>query len=72
MSPLYIKSLYINKCIAYELREPNFNTITYGHNTLNKIINQSIRYQGSKLWNNLPNKVKMSNGLSTFKNAIQK
>ncbi len=53
MSPLYMKSLFIKKSIAYELRDfipfiqPKFNTITYGHN--------KIRYQGSKIWNNLSN-----------------
>ncbi len=47
MSPLYRKSLIIKNCIAYKLRdfitiiEPNFNTITYGYNT--------IRYQGHKI-----------------------
>ncbi len=51
MSPLFMKSLFIKKCSAYELRDfipliqPEFNTITYGHNT--------IMYQGSKIWNNL-------------------
>ncbi len=56
MSPLYMKSLFIKKCIAYELRDfvpliqPKFNTITYGHNT--------IKYQGSKIWNNLSNNLK--------------
>ncbi len=70
MSPLYMKNLFIKKCIAYELRDfipiiqPKFNTITYGHNT--------IRYQGSKIWNNLSNNLKMSNGLSSFKRSIQK
>ncbi len=66
MSPLYVKSVFIKKCIAYKLRDfippiqPKFNTITYGHNT--------IRYLGSKIWNNL----KMSNGLSSFKKSIHK
>ncbi len=70
MLSLYMKSLFITKCIAYELRDfipllqPKFNTITYGHNT--------IRYQGSKIWNNLSNNLKMSNGLSSFKKSIQK
>ncbi len=70
MSHLYMKSLFIKKSIAYELRDfipliqPKFNTITYGHNT--------IRYQGSKVWNNLSNNLKMSNGLSSFKKSIQK
>ncbi len=70
ISPLYIKSSFIKKCIAYELRDfipliqPEFNTITYGHNT--------IMYQGSKVWNNLSNNLKTSNGLSSFKKSIQK
>ncbi len=70
MSPLYVKSLFIKKCIAYELRDfisliqPKFNTITYGHNT--------IRYQGSKIWNNPSNNLKMSYGLSSFKISMQK
>ncbi len=57
MSPLYMKSLFIKKCIAYELRDfipliqPTFNTIIYRHNT--------IRCQGSKIWNNLSNNLKM-------------
>ncbi len=70
MSSLYMKNVFIKKCIAYELRDyipliqPNLNTVTYGHNT--------IRYQGSKIWNNLSNNLKMSNGLSSFKKSIQK
>ncbi len=70
MSPLYMNSLFIKKCITHELRDfipfiqPKFNTITYGHNT--------ITYQGSKIWNNLSNNIKMSNGLSSFKKSIQK
>ncbi len=66
----YMKNLFIKKCIAYELRDfipliqLTFNTITYGHNT--------IRYQGSKIWNNLSNNLKMSNALSSFKKSIQK
>ncbi len=43
--------------------QPKFNTITYGHNT--------IRHQCSKIWNNLSNTLKMSNGLSSFKKSIQ-
>ncbi len=71
MLPLYMKSLFINKCIAYELRDfipfiqPKFNTITCsGHNT--------IRYQGYYILNDLSNNLKMSNGLSYFKKSIPK
>ncbi len=70
MSPMYMMSLFITKCISYELRDfipiiqDKLYTTSYSYNT--------IRYQGSKLWNNIHNKVKMSNRLSSFKNAIQK
>ncbi len=62
--------IFIKKYIVYELRDfthviqPKVSTITYSHNT--------TRYQGSKLWKTLPNKVEMSNVLSSFKNATQK
>ncbi len=56
MSLLYIKYVFIQKEVTYGLRDvnllvqPKFKTVTYGHNT--------IKYQGSKLWNNLPNDLK--------------
>ncbi len=47
------------------LVRPNFKTVTYSHNT--------IKYQGSKLWNNLSNDLKKEmNSLSSFKCEIQK
>ncbi len=47
------------------LVQPKFKTVTYGHNT--------IKYQGSKLWNNLSNDLKKEmNSLSSFKCEIQK
>ncbi len=46
------------------LVQPKFKTVTYGHNT--------IKYQGSKLWNNLPNDLKKMNSLLSFKCEIQK
>ncbi len=70
MSPLYMKSSFIKKSIAYELQDfipliqLKVTTITYSHNT--------IKYKDSKLWNNLPNKAKMSNGLLSFTNPTQK
>ncbi len=69
MLPLYMKSLFITKSIAHELRDfipliqPKFNTITYGHST--------ISYQGSKIWNNLSNNLKMSNGLHLLRNQYR-
>ena len=70
MSPLYMKNLFIKKQTVYKLRDstplvqPKFKTITYGHNTL--------KYQGSKLWNKLPNNIKDVVSVNDFKNEIQK
>ncbi len=56
MSPLYMKDVFIQKEVTYGPRDvnllvqPKFKTVTYSHNT--------IKYQGSKLWNNLPNDLK--------------
>ncbi len=70
MSPLYMKDVFIQKKVTYWLRDvnllvqPKFKTVTYGHNT--------IKYQESKLWNNLSNDLKKMNSLSSFKYEIQK
>ncbi len=69
MSPLYMKDVFIQKEVTYGLRDvnrlvqPKFNTVSYGHNT--------IKYQRSKLCNNLPNGLKTMNSLSSFKCEIQ-
>ncbi len=50
---LYMKDVFIRKEVTYRLRDVNrlvqrkFKTISYSHNT--------IKHQGSKLWNNLHN-----------------
>ncbi len=70
MLPLYMKDVFMQKEITYGLRDvnllvqPKFKTVTYGHNT--------IKYQGSKLWKNLPNDFKTLDSLSSFKCEIQK
>jgi hypothetical protein len=70
MSPMYMKNLFIKKQTIYKLRDitplvqPKFKTITYGHNTL--------KYQGSKLWNKLPNNIKDVDSVNDFKKEIQK
>ncbi len=70
ISPLCMKDVFIQKEVTYGLRDvnllvqPKFKTVSYGHNT--------IKYQGSKLWNNLPNDLKKMNYLSSFKCEIQK
>ncbi len=59
ISPLYMKDVFIQKEVTYGLRnvnllvQPKFKTVSYGHNT--------IKYQVSKLWNNLPNDLKKKN-----------
>ncbi len=64
-----MKSLFIKKCIACELRDvislmqPKFNTIIYSYNT--------IRYQSSKMWNNLSNNFKMSRGFHLLRNQYR-
>ncbi len=70
MSPLYMKDVFIQKEVTYGLRDvnllvqPKFTTVTYGHNT--------IKYQRSKLWNNLLNGLKKMNSLLSFKYEILK
>ncbi len=39
-----MKDIFI--CMEVTYVQPKFKTVTYGHNT--------IKYQGSKLWNNMP------------------
>ncbi len=70
MSPLYMKDVFIQKEATYRLRDvnflvhPKFKTVIYGHNT--------IKYQRSQLWNNLPTDLKKKKSLSSFKSEIQK
>ncbi len=54
-----MKDVFIQMEVTYGLRDlhllaqPKFKTVTYGYNT--------IKYQGSKLWNNLQNDLKKKN-----------
>ncbi len=67
-TPIYIKDLFEEKDKIYNLRsivslkQPKCNTVTYGLN--------SFRYKGAKIWNDLPNKIKISITLTEFKNQI--
>ena len=68
-SPSFLNNLYVRKDTIYNLRDnekvkqPAYNTMTYGNN--------SLRYQGAKLWNQLPAHVKEATDLNQFKNLIQ-
>ena len=68
-SPSFLNNLFIKKDTNYNLRDnekvkqPAYNTMTFGNN--------SLRYQGAKLWNNLPPHVKEATDLRQFKNLIQ-
>ena len=68
IGPLYLHDMYIRKETAYDMRNilalklPIFNTKKYGLN--------SIRYQGAKLWNTLPNDIKRASSLSVFKSLV--
>ena len=70
LNPPYLNKLFENKPVKYDLRDSSilkqnkFNTIKYGY--------KSFAYYGSKLWNELPNDLKMSPSLNIFKNKINK
>ncbi len=69
-TPIYIRDLFeekdkiYNLCSTVSLKQPKCNTVTYRLN--------SFRYKGTKIWNNLPNKMKNSITLAEFKNQIKK
>ena len=69
-SPSYIQNLFQLKSSHYDLRAsklielPKCLTTTHGIN--------SLTYQGAKLWNGLPEHVKLSKNTSEFVNNVQK
>ena len=69
LSPSFLNDMYVRKETTFDLRDnnklqqPDYNTITYGKN--------SLRYQGAKLWNNLPTHIKASTDLNHFKTLIK-
>ena len=68
IGPLYLHDIYIRKETAYDIRNivvlrlPISKTKKYGLN--------SIRYQGARLWNSLPNEIKSVSSLSVFKSLV--
>ncbi len=69
LNPAYMNSLFLMKESSHDLRQnllvqPKCNSVTYGL--------RSIRYQGSKIWNCLPECMKNVESVSSFKRVIQK
>ncbi len=68
LGPKYIQELFSEKNVEYEtrknmLKQPKFNNITYGLN--------SISYKGAKLWNDLPDDLRNAISLYEFKKLIK-
>ena len=67
-NPSYLNELFHLKNLPYNLRDQSilkqgeFKGYTYGY--------KSFTYYGLKLWNNVPNEIKSSNSLYTFKRKI--
>ena len=70
LTPTFLCDIFIPKEHQYNFRNSNtlhlydFKTIKYGRN--------SVRYQGAKVWNDLPNDIKCLESVNTFKKAVQK
>ena len=68
MSPRFLEDIFLCKNVNYNLRDTNlmilqkYETVTYGFN--------SLRFQGSKLWNNLDTALKDAATLDSFKTAV--
>jgi hypothetical protein len=68
LSPVYLHDVFQIKRTPYSMRseiilvQPKVNTVSYGIN--------SFHYHGAKIWNSLPEKVKLSNSLTKFKKML--
>ncbi len=64
-----MKNLFVKKAITRELRgkdilvQPKYNTVTYGL--------KYLRYQGSQMWNQMPNGLKELDEVHIFKSQIK-
>jgi len=70
IGPVYLQDMFKRKESVYSMRnsamltQPNFKTRKYGFS--------SIKYQGAKIWNGLPNEIKDANDMKTFKSLLMK
>jgi len=68
LSPLFPPNSYEIKSVPYDmrqvniLRQPNFNTVRYGKN--------SMKYQACKLWNVMPNNLTEIDDFKDFQKAL--
>ena len=69
ISPIFLKNMFAYQDQPYELRggskfiQPLVRTTSFGIN--------SFRYEGTKIWNNLPQQIKNANDVKEFKQLIQ-
>ena len=69
ISPIFLKNMFAHQDQPYELRggskfiQPLVRTTSFGIN--------SFRYEGTKIWNNLPQQIKNANDVKEFKQLIQ-
>ena len=69
ISPIFLKNIFAYQDQPYELRggskfiQPLVRTTSFGIN--------SFRYEGTKIWNNLPEQIKNANDVKEFKQLIQ-
>lgn len=70
ISPAFLGTVFTEKITPYGLRndlglvQPKVRTDKYGIN--------SLRYEGARLWNSLPNNIKRAEDLSHFKDMVSK
>ena len=72
LTPTYITNLFqFNSLENYNVRSvSNNNMLIKRHNT--KTFEKSLQYNGPRIWNPLPQSIKNSSSLPSFKNAISK
>ena len=68
LTPNYVQGMFILRSNGYSIR---------GHHKVviprptSSYMQHSFKYQASKQWNNLPDKIRMSESLSTFRKNLQ-
>ena len=69
LNPEYMQELFERNSSSYATRRPNdlkvprINQTTFG--------SRSIKFEGARLWNHLPEKIKSADSLNIFKNLIR-
>ena len=69
LNPEYMQELFERNSSSYDTRRPNdlkvprINQTTFG--------SRSIKFEGARLWNHLPEKIKSADNLNIFKNLIR-